>query len=78
MFFLTKDTIPEGVGFSTFGRTHLIWFILSHPEIIKVINTHKIIDNKFFIITPLKCFTYYIINFNYLQHKIQKIKRSQK
>ena len=25
MFFLTKDTIPEGVGFSTFGSTHLIW-----------------------------------------------------
>ena len=25
MFFLTKDTIPEGAGFSTFGSTHLIW-----------------------------------------------------
>lgn len=25
MFFLTKDTIPEGVGFSTFGITHLLW-----------------------------------------------------
>ena len=25
MFFLTKETAPNGVGFSTFGRTHLIW-----------------------------------------------------
>lgn len=25
MFFLTKDTIPSGVGFKTFGATHLIW-----------------------------------------------------
>ena len=25
LFFYSKDTIPEGVGFSTFGVTHLIW-----------------------------------------------------
>ena len=25
MFFKTSDTIPEGVGFSTFGMTHLLW-----------------------------------------------------
>lgn len=25
MFFMTKDTIPEGVGFQTFGPMHLIW-----------------------------------------------------
>ena len=25
MFFSTKETVPEGVGFSTFGSTHLIW-----------------------------------------------------
>lgn len=25
MFFSTKETVPEGVGFSTFGATHLIW-----------------------------------------------------
>ncbi len=25
MFFMTKETIHEGVGFSTFGATHLIW-----------------------------------------------------
>ncbi|MDO4608000.1 MAG: YwaF family protein [Clostridia bacterium] len=25
MFFKTKDTIPEGLGFSTFGILHLIW-----------------------------------------------------
>lgn len=27
MFFLTKETIPEGVGFSTFGLTHLLWLL---------------------------------------------------
>lgn len=27
MFFLTKDTVPEGVGFSTFGIKHLIWLL---------------------------------------------------
>lgn len=25
MFFATKETIPEGMGFSTFGYVHLIW-----------------------------------------------------
>lgn len=25
MFFETKETVPEGVGFATFGVTHLIW-----------------------------------------------------
>ncbi len=25
MFFATKETVPEGVGFTTFGATHLIW-----------------------------------------------------
>ena len=25
MFFLTKERIPEGVGFTTFGATHIIW-----------------------------------------------------
>jgi len=25
MFFKTKDNIPEGLGFATFGLTHLIW-----------------------------------------------------
>lgn len=25
MFFYTKDTVPEGMGFKTFGATHLIW-----------------------------------------------------
>lgn len=28
MFFSTKDTIAQGVGFSTFGITHLIWLVL--------------------------------------------------
>ncbi|MBQ8202710.1 MAG: YwaF family protein [Clostridia bacterium] len=27
MFFMTKETIPEGVGFSTFGATHLLWLL---------------------------------------------------
>lgn len=25
MFFVTKENIPDGVGFSTFGATHLLW-----------------------------------------------------
>ena len=25
MFFMTKENIPEGLGFKTFGLTHLIW-----------------------------------------------------
>lgn len=25
MFFITKENVPEGLGFSTFGVTHLIW-----------------------------------------------------
>lgn len=29
MFFETKDSIPEGLGFSTFGGTHLIWLIVT-------------------------------------------------
>lgn len=28
MFLYTKDTVPEGVGFSTFGATHLIWLVV--------------------------------------------------
>lgn len=27
MFFKTKETIPEGMGFSTFGATHTIWLL---------------------------------------------------
>ncbi|MBQ7045425.1 MAG: TIGR02206 family membrane protein [Clostridia bacterium] len=27
MFFSTKSNIPEGVGFSTFGTTHLLWLL---------------------------------------------------
>ena len=27
MFFMTSDNIPEGVGFRTFGPTHLIWLL---------------------------------------------------
>ena len=27
MFFLTNDQIPEGVGFQTFGLTHIIWLL---------------------------------------------------
>lgn len=27
MFFKTKETIPEGVGFSTFGLTHIVWLL---------------------------------------------------
>lgn len=27
MFFKTQDSIPEGVGFSTFGITHILWLL---------------------------------------------------
>lgn len=27
MFFVTNDNLPEGVGFQTFGPTHLIWLL---------------------------------------------------
>ena len=27
MFFVTSDNIPEGVGFQTFGPTHLLWLL---------------------------------------------------
>lgn len=27
MFFVTKDNIPEGLGFQTFGLTHLLWLL---------------------------------------------------
>ena len=27
MFFVTNDNLPEGVGFQTFGLTHLIWLL---------------------------------------------------
>ena len=27
MFFLPKEEVPEGVGFTTFGLTHLIWLV---------------------------------------------------
>lgn len=27
MFFKTQDSIPEGLGFSTFGMTHLLWLL---------------------------------------------------
>lgn len=27
MFFITKEAVPEGLGFSTFGITHLLWLL---------------------------------------------------
>ena len=27
MFFVTSDNIPEGVGFQTFGLTHILWLL---------------------------------------------------
>ena len=27
MLFLPKEEVPEGVGFTTFGLTHLIWLV---------------------------------------------------
>ncbi len=47
MFFLTKEAIPEGVGFSTFGLTHLIWLVsLSILGLILIVTYRKLDTNK--------------------------------
>jgi len=46
MFFETKETIPEGVGFSTFGGTHLIWLAFIAIACITAIFTYRRFDTK--------------------------------
>ena len=44
MFFLTKETIPEGVGFSTFGLTHLLWLLAFAVTLTASIIIYKKLD----------------------------------
>ena len=46
MFFVTKDTIPEGVGFSTFGPMHLIWLAAIVLCIITAAIVYKRLDEQ--------------------------------
>ncbi len=46
MFFVTKDTVPEGVGFSTFGATHLIWLAVISVVIIGAIILYRKLNEQ--------------------------------
>ena len=46
MFFKTKETVPEGVGFSTFGVTHLIWLLCLFALIILGVFVYRKLDKK--------------------------------
>ncbi len=46
MFFVSKDNIPEGVGFSTFGPEHLIWLFCTVVGIIAAAVIYKRLSDK--------------------------------
>ncbi len=46
MFFATKETIPEGVGFATFGSTHLIWLSVIAVFCIAAITIYRKLSPK--------------------------------
>lgn len=46
MFFMTKDNIPEGVGFSTFGAMHLIWLACILACIVTAALLYRRLDDK--------------------------------
>ena len=46
VFFMSKDTVPEGVGFSTFGVGHLIWLVGIIAAIILATVIYKRLDEK--------------------------------
>lgn len=46
MFFISKDNIPEGVGFSTFGPMHLIWLLCILLGIIGAAILYKRLDES--------------------------------
>ena len=46
MFFITKDTVPDGMGFSTFGPMHLIWLACIIVCIIAAAMLYKRLDDK--------------------------------
>ena len=41
MFFATKETVPEGVGFSTFDITHLTWLLFITAAIVITMLIYK-------------------------------------
>ena len=46
MFFDTKKTVPDGVGFSTFGATHLLWVLAAVIAIIAASVIYGRLDPK--------------------------------
>lgn len=46
MFFLTKETVPSGVGFSTFGITHLLWLLFSLAAIVTATIIYRKLNTK--------------------------------
>lgn len=46
MFFITKDNIPEGVGFATFGPMHLIWLACTVLCCVLAAILYKRLDDK--------------------------------
>ena len=46
MFLDTKETIPEGVGFTTFGTTHLLWLLGFAFTIAAAIIIYRKLDAK--------------------------------
>ncbi len=46
MFFTTKENIPEGVGFSTFGTTHLLWLAATITACIAAMLVYKKLSER--------------------------------
>ena len=46
MFFMTKDNIPEGLGFATFDITHLAWLLMGLILCLTAIFTYRKMNNK--------------------------------
>ncbi len=46
MFFLTKETVPEGVGFSTFDTTHLLWLLGAFISITAAVLVYRRLSDK--------------------------------
>lgn len=46
MFFMSKDNVPEGVGFATFGVEHLIWLFCIVAGIVAASFVYKRLDEK--------------------------------
>ena len=46
MFFISKDNIPEGVGFSTFDTTHLLWLLGAFISIAAAVLVYRRLCDK--------------------------------